>query len=73
MMCFLKGICGQCIQWQIQEDGSQLKAVYACSWPSQPMTLIDVSHLASRQQQGTVDQMFYDSWRQCQKKEEVAT
>ena len=49
MMCFLKGICGQCIQWQIDEEGKSTKAVYACSWPAQPVTLIDVDHTISTQ------------------------
>ena len=48
MMCYLKGICGQCIQWQVSPDGESLKAVYACSWPVQPLELIDVAHYETR-------------------------
>jgi NADPH-dependent glutamate synthase beta subunit-like oxidoreductase len=61
MMCFLKGVCGQCIQWQIDEDGKSIKAVYACSWPAQPMTLIDVDHAITRQQRKD-ETLLYKSW-----------
>jgi hypothetical protein len=68
MMCNLKGICGQCIQWQIGEDGKQLKAVYACSWPSQPIHLVDCDHLDSRHKQ-TIDTTFYRHWERVKKME----
>ena len=50
--CLLKGICAQCLQWQIDPvTMARTKAVFACSWQNEPVELIDVEHLASREQQ----------------------
>ena len=52
MQCMLKGVCAQCLQWQIDPvSGARTKAVYACSWQDQPMELVDIEHLAMRHQQ----------------------
>lgn len=49
MQCMLKGICAQCLQWQIDpETGERTKAVFACSWQDQPLALIDLDHLQQR-------------------------
>lgn len=49
MQCMLKGVCAQCLQWQIDPvSGERTKAVYACSWQDQPIELIDLQHLQDR-------------------------
>ncbi len=49
MQCMLKGVCAQCLQWQVDpETGQRTKAVYACSWHHQPMDIIDLEHLDER-------------------------
>jgi len=49
MQCMLKGVCAQCLQWQIDpETGQRTKAVYACSWQEQPLEIIAIDHLAIR-------------------------
>ena len=49
MQCMLKGVCAQCLQWQIDPlTGERTKAVYACSWQDQPLELVDLNHLALR-------------------------
>ena len=49
MQCMLKGVCAQCLQWQVDpETGERTKAVYACSWHHQPMDIIDLEHLDER-------------------------
>ncbi len=58
MQCMLKGICAQCLQWQIDETGQRTKAVFACSWQDQPLTLIDLEHLAIRRQPERLAQLF---------------
>lgn len=57
MQCMLKGVCAQCLQWQIDpETGQRTKAVYACSWQNEPMDIVDMEHLAERDQlRGVVD------------------
>lgn len=52
MQCMLKGVCAQCLQWQIDpETGHRTKAVFACSWQDQPLEIIDIDHMAARAQQ----------------------
>lgn len=63
MQCMLKGVCAQCLQWQIDpETGERTKAVFACSWQDQPLEIIDLDHLASRERQNncqeTLNQLF---------------
>lgn len=63
MMCMLKGVCGQCIQWQVDESGKPLKAVFSCSWQAQPITLIDVEHLSKRLKVESLENSMYKKWR----------
>lgn len=63
MMCMLKGICGQCIQWQLDEEGKPLKAVFNCSWQVQPIELIDVEHYSLRKEVDTVENTLYKKWK----------
>ena len=50
MQCMLKGVCAQCLQWQIDpKTGSRTKAVYACSWQDQPLEIIALDHLSERE------------------------
>jgi NADPH-dependent glutamate synthase beta subunit-like oxidoreductase/NAD(P)H-flavin reductase len=65
MQCMLKGVCAQCLQWQIDPvTGKRTKAVYACSWQHQPMQMIDVDHLAARDRhqalQASINQWWLD-------------
>ncbi|MEC8882107.1 MAG: FAD-dependent oxidoreductase [Pseudomonadota bacterium] len=49
MQCMLKGICAQCLQWQVDpQTKERTKAVYACSWQDQPLEIVDLSHADSR-------------------------
>ena len=49
MQCMLKGVCAQCLQWQIDPStGERTKAVYSCSWQEQPLEIISLDHLAWR-------------------------
>ena len=48
MQCMLK-VCAQCLQWQVDpETGQRTKAVYSCSWQQQPLDIIAIDHLESR-------------------------
>lgn len=50
MQCMLKGVCAECWQWQIDPiTKKRTKAVFACSWQDQPLDIIDLDHLVSRQ------------------------
>ncbi|WP_353570225.1 FAD-dependent oxidoreductase [Candidatus Albibeggiatoa sp. nov. BB20] len=63
MQCMLKGVCAQCLQWQIDpETGERTKAVFACSWQQQPMELIDTANLSERLRQNRVSEVLNAAW-----------
>lgn len=63
MQCMLKGVCAQCLQWQINpETGLRTKAVFACSWPDQPLEIIDIEHIDARQDQNQVQEHLSRMW-----------
>jgi len=63
MQCMLKGVCAQCLQWQIDpKTGQRTKAVYACSWQHQPMELIDINNIAERLGQNRAQETLTQLW-----------
>jgi len=63
MQCMLKGVCAQCLQWQIDpETRKRTKAVFACSWPEQPLELIDFDNLDERQIQNRLQETISHLW-----------
>ncbi|MBM93875.1 MAG: hypothetical protein CMF51_03905 [Legionellales bacterium] len=72
MQCMLKGVCAQCLQWQIDPlTGEKTKAVYACSWQQQPIDRIDVTHLSYRQAQQGVLEVLNGQWLSLHEKNEI--
>ncbi|MFN3235299.1 MAG: hypothetical protein ACE365_07835 [Gammaproteobacteria bacterium] len=63
MQCMLKGVCAQCLQWQVDpETGQRTKAVYGCSWQDQPLELIDYDNLHDRQTQNHLQETLGNLW-----------
>ena len=63
MQCMLKGVCAQCLQWQIDpETGQRTKAVFACSWQDQPLEIIDIDHIDARQFQNRLQERISHLW-----------
>jgi NADPH-dependent glutamate synthase beta subunit-like oxidoreductase/NAD(P)H-flavin reductase len=63
MQCMLKGVCAQCLQWQIDpETGQRTKAVFACSWQDQPLEIIDIDHIDARQLQNRLHEHLSHLW-----------
>ncbi len=63
MQCMLKGVCAQCLQWQIDpETGERKKAVYACSWQTQPMEMIDIDNLNDRFRHNHLQEKLNEIW-----------
>lgn len=62
MQCMLKGVCAQCLQWQISDDGKRTKAVYSCSWQHQPMNKIDTKNIRERASQNNVQEILSNLW-----------
>jgi hypothetical protein len=63
MQCLLKGVCAQCLQWQVDpKTGLRTKTVYACSWQHQPVELLDQTHLGQRQRQDRMQRRLNALW-----------
>ncbi len=63
MQCMLKGVCAQCLQWQIDpETGLRTKAVFACSWQDQPLERIDIDNIGERQIQNRLQETLTRLW-----------
>ncbi|MGB6977162.1 MAG: FAD-dependent oxidoreductase [Gammaproteobacteria bacterium] len=63
MQCMLKGVCAQCLQWQVDPTtGRRTKAVYGCSWQDQPMEGVDWDNLDERLAQNRVQEILSNLW-----------
>ena len=63
MQCMLKGVCSQCLQWQIDpQTGRRTKAVFACSWQDQPLEIVDLDNLDERLSQNRVQEHLTGLW-----------
>jgi len=63
MQCMLKGVCAQCLQWQIDPaTGKRTKAVFACSWQDQPLEMIDFDNYAERSLQNKMSETLSRLW-----------
>jgi NADPH-dependent glutamate synthase beta subunit-like oxidoreductase/NAD(P)H-flavin reductase len=63
MQCMLKGVCAQCLQWQIDPaTGQRTKAVFACSWQDQPLDIIDIDNLEERLSQNSLQEHLSNLW-----------
>ena len=63
MQCMLKGVCAQCLNWQIDPDtGQRTKAVFSCAQQDQPLAWIDLDNLAARQRQNSVADTLSALW-----------
>jgi NADPH-dependent glutamate synthase beta subunit-like oxidoreductase/NAD(P)H-flavin reductase len=63
MQCMLKGICAQCLQWQIDPaTGQRTKAVFACSWQDQPLDIVDIDNLEARLSQNRLQEQLSNLW-----------
>jgi NADPH-dependent glutamate synthase beta subunit-like oxidoreductase/NAD(P)H-flavin reductase len=63
MQCMLKGVCAQCLQWQVDpETGERTRAVFSCAQQDQPLHWIDVDNLAARQGQNRLAEHLTNLW-----------
>ncbi|NOZ09425.1 MAG: FAD-dependent oxidoreductase [Gammaproteobacteria bacterium] len=63
MQCMLKGVCGQCLQWQIDpHSGKRTQAVFSCAEQDQPLFAIDLDNLAARQSQNRLSEILTGLW-----------
>ena len=63
MQCCLKGVCSQCLQWQIAPaPGKRTKAVFSCSWQDQPLDIVDLDNLDERLSQNRVQEHLTNQW-----------
>ncbi len=65
MQCMLKGVCAQCLHWQIDpQTGERTQAVFSCAHQEQPIAWIDFENLAARQQQNRLAEQLRSWWFQ---------
>lgn len=63
MQCMLKGVCAQCLQWQIDPiSGQRTKAVFSCSWQDQPLDIVDLDNLNERVEQNRTQEILTNLW-----------
>ncbi len=63
MQCMLKGVCSQCLQWQVDPaTGKRTKAVFACSWQDQPIDMPDYNSLQERLAQNRLSEHLTNLW-----------
>jgi len=63
MQCMMKGVCGQCLQWQIDpETGKRTRAVFSCARQDQPLSWIDLDNLEARQSQNRLSEYMTGLW-----------
>jgi NADPH-dependent glutamate synthase beta subunit-like oxidoreductase/NAD(P)H-flavin reductase len=63
MQCMLKGVCSQCLQWQIDPaTGKRTKAVFGCSWQDQPIDIVDLDSLDDRLVQNRMQERLTNLW-----------
>ncbi len=63
MQCMLKGVCAQCLVWQVDPDtGKRTKAVFTCSWQDQPFELVDLENLQERLVQNRAQEILTNLW-----------
>lgn len=63
MQCMLKGVCAQCLQWQIDPvSGERTRAVFSCAGQDQPLEWIDIDNLDARLAQNRAQEKLTDLW-----------
>jgi len=63
MQCMMKGVCAQCLQWQIDPNtGKRTKAVFTCAGQDQPLSSVDLDHLTARQTQNRLLDQVSSQW-----------
>ncbi len=65
MQCMLKGVCAQCLQWQIDPDsGQRTRAVFACAEQDQPLSWLDLENMGARMSQNRLAEQLTNLWLQ---------
>ena len=61
--CMLKGVCAQCLQWQVDpETGSRNRAVFSCAQQDQPLAWMNLDNLKARQNQNRLLDRLTSLW-----------
>lgn len=63
MQCMLKGVCSQCLQWQVDpQTGKRTRAIFTCSMQDQALDLVDLDNLDARLGQNRLQEQLTNLW-----------
>lgn len=63
MQCMMKGVCGQCLQWQIDpKTGERTEAIFTCACQDQPLKKVDLDNLSARTSQNRLLDILSSLW-----------
>ncbi len=63
MQCMMKGVCGQCLQWQIDPvTKERTRAVFTCAQQDQPLKEVDLDNLSARTGQNRLLDIISSHW-----------
>jgi hypothetical protein len=62
MQCMLKGLCGQCLQPQIDPITGQTRLVFSCAQQDQPLDAVDFAALDQRLRQNALQEKQTATW-----------
>ena len=62
MQCMLKGLCGQCLQPQIDPITGQTRLVFSCAQQDQPLEAVDFGALDQRLRQNALQEKQTATW-----------
>jgi NADPH-dependent glutamate synthase beta subunit-like oxidoreductase/NAD(P)H-flavin reductase len=62
IQCGLKGVCAQCLHWQVDAAGRRTKAVFGCSWQDQPLDIVDLDNVDARLGQNRLQEHLTNLW-----------
>ncbi len=62
MQCMMREICGACLQRERDPTSGEVRYVFACDAPEQPLDAIDLDNLAERLRSNSVQEKLTRAW-----------
>lgn len=63
MQCMMKGVCAECLQWQVDPETRQrTRTVFSCACQDQPLRWVDLDNLDARLEQNRLAEAISNLW-----------